>query len=309
MITFSAGGYIKRLPPDTFKSQRRGGKGLIGSDVAEEDFITQFFHANTHDNLLFFTNTGRVFQTKAHELPVGSRTAKGKAIHNFLELPTTESISAIVNYSEKKNKNDFLVMVTTSGVIKKTALKDFENIRRTGIIAITLDKADSLKGVRLSHGKDQIMLTTKMGQSIRFPEAQVRAMGRTASGVTAMKLKKGDTIAGFDVINTSSEGIDLKSAKLLVVMSKGFGKQTALKEYKSQRRAGSGIRTANVTTKTGEVISSYIITDETELFALSAKGQIIRTDLESIRLTGRAAQGVRIMNVHDGDRLAAIALL
>lgn len=308
MITFSAGGYVKRLPPDTFKSQRRGGKGLIGSDVAEEDFIMQFFAVHTHDNLLFFTSRGRVFQTKAYEIPEATRTAKGKAIHNFLELPSDEAITAIVNYRDDQRDKYHLVMVTTGGVIKKTALADFANIRRSGIIAITLEKGDSLSGVRLSSGKDQIILTTRRGQSIRFPEAQVRSMGRSASGVTAIRLKSADHVAGFDIIPAGSAD-ELKNAKLLVVMEKGFGKQTFLKEYKTQKRAGSGIRTANVTAKTGEVISASIISAQTELFALSAKGQIIRIPLESVRLTGRAAQGVRIMNVAAGDRLAAIALL
>jgi DNA gyrase subunit A len=305
MITFSAGGYIKRLPPDTFKTQKRGGKGLIGSDVAEEDFLKHFMTVNTHDNLLFFTNKGRVFQTKAYEIPEATRTSKGKAIHNFLELPSDETIQAIVNYNESSDSTAFLVMVTARGVVKKTALADFSNIRRTGIIAISLDAGDSLNGVRLSRGKDQIILTTRQGQSIRFSEQQVRAMGRTASGVTGMKLKKDDAIAAFDVIaaNTPSD------AKLLVVMENGFGKQTPLKEYKSQHRSGSGIRTATVTSKTGQVIGAYIITTQEEIFALSAKGQVIRTDLSSIRMTGRAAQGVRLMNVETGDRLAAVAIL
>ncbi len=305
MITFSAGGYIKRLPPDTFKTQKRGGKGLIGSDVAEEDFLAHFMTVHTHDNLLFFTNKGRVFQTKAYEIPEATRTAKGKAIHNFLELPGDETIQTILNYDEQKDANAFLVMVTATGVVKKTALTDFANIRRGGIIAISLDTGDSLKGVRLSRGKDQIILTTRAGQSIRFGEAQVRAMGRTAAGVTGMKLRKGDSIAAFDVIASDTPA----TAHLLVVMEKGFGKQTLLKEYKSQNRGGSGIRTANVTPKTGEVIGAYIITNQEEIFALSAKGQVIRTDLSSIRSTGRSAQGVRLMNVEAGDRLAAVAIL
>jgi DNA gyrase subunit A len=305
MITFSAGGYIKRLPPDTFKTQKRGGKGLIGSDVAEEDFLKHFMTVNTHDNLLFFTNKGRVFQTKAYEIPEATRTSKGKAIHNFLELPSDEAIQEIVNYNESSDAKAFLVMVTARGVVKKTALADFSNIRRTGIIAISLDAGDSLNGVRLSRGKDQIILTTRQGQSIRFSEQQVRAMGRTASGVTGMKLKKDDAIAAFDVVAADIP----HDAKLLVVMENGFGKQTLLKEYKSQHRSGSGIRTATVTSKTGQVIGAYIITTQEEIFALSAKGQVIRTDLSSIRMTGRAAQGVRLMNVETGDRLAAVAIL
>ena len=320
IITFSSGGYIKRLPPDTFRAQKRGGKGLIGSDVAEEDFITHFFTANTHDNILFFTDRGRVFQTKVYEIPAASRTAKGKAIHNFLEIPASEVISAIVAYGKSESKEGFLVMATASGVIKKTPLADFENIRRSGIIALTLHKDDTLKGVSISRGKDQIIMITSHGQSVRFAEKDIRTMGRTAAGVRAIRLKKGDTVAGFDIIKSgkqeagsmktsSPEHQASRDARVLVVMANGFAKQTPLKEYKVQRRGGSGIRTAKITPKTGSIISSCILTDEEEIFALSAKGQIIRTDLGSVRTTGRAAQGVRIMMLHAGDRIAGIAVI
>jgi DNA gyrase subunit A len=312
IITLSGSGYVKRLPPDTFKEQRRGGKGLIGSDVAEEDFLTQFFTANTHDNLLFFTDKGRVFQTKAYEIPPASRTSKGKAIHNFLEIPTDENISAIINYKEERKKGEaenYLTMATRNGLIKKTPLKDFTNIRRTGIIAIALKKGDLLKGVRLSGGKDQIMLATEKGQSIRFKESQIRSMGRTAAGIRAMRLKKDDHIAGFDIITGEAIAHKLEGLRLLIVMSNGFGKQTALKEYKVQNRGGSGIRTANVTPKTGTVIVAQIVSEEKEIFALSAKGQVIRTALSGVRATGRAAQGVRIMNLKSGDRLAGVVVI
>ncbi|MEK7508028.1 MAG: DNA gyrase subunit A [Patescibacteria group bacterium] len=302
MITYSAGGYVKRLPPDTFKSQKRGGKGLIGSDVAEEDFLSHFFNAETHDNLLFFTDKGRVFQTKVYEIPAASRTSKGKAIHNFLELPTDENVSAIVSYHPKKQQDGFLIMVTKNGVIKKTALADFSNIRRTGIIGIGLKKGDLLKWVRLSGGKDEVILTTRLGQSIRFKETQARPMGRAAAGVRGIRLKKNDEVAGFDVIK---EG----TAKVLVVMANGFAKQTPLKDYRIQSRGGSGIKTAKITPKTGHIISAHIINDETEIFALSAKGQMIRTNLESVRTTGRSAQGVKIMNVSAGDRLAGTVII
>jgi len=303
MITFSAGGYIKRLDPDSFRSQKRGGKGLIGSDVAEEDFLTQFFPAETHDNLLFFTDRGRVFQTKVHEIPAASRTAKGKAIHNFLEMPADEKIRAIVNYG-KDEPASYLVLATREGVIKRTKLEDFSHIRRTGIIAITLNENDALVGARLSTGKDQILLTTARGQSIRFKEEDVRAMGRSAAGVRAIKLKKGDAVSGFDLIRSGD-----KDSRVLVVMANGYAKQTPIKEYRLQTRGGSGIRTANITPKTGEIVSSFILTEETEIFALSAKGQVIRTSLDSVRSTGRAAQGVRLMDIAPGDRIAAAAVI
>jgi DNA gyrase subunit A len=306
VITVSNGGYIKRLPPDTFKSQRRGGKGLIGSEVADEDFLSHFFSANTHDNVLFFTDKGRVFQTKIYEIPQATRISKGKAIQNFLELPAEENVSAIVNYSAKatsaKEKN-FLMMVTKQGVVKKTPLEDFANIRRTGIIAISLGRGDQLKWARLTNGEEQAVLVTRQGQSIRFDEKQVRSMGRTAAGVRAIKLKKSnDEVSGFDII----KGDD---AMLLVVMENGFAKQTSLKEYKVQSRGGSGIKTAEVTTKTGAVVSAHVVTDQKEIFAISAKGQMIRTELSTVRKTGRSAQGVHIMNLKSGDRLAGTVVI
>ncbi|MFH0890421.1 MAG: DNA gyrase subunit A [Candidatus Liptonbacteria bacterium] len=310
IITFSSGGYIKRLPPDTFKSQKRGGKGLIGSEVGEEDFLIHFLSAATHDNILFFTDRGRVFQTKVYEIPPASRTAKGRAIHNFLELPIGENIGAIIAYPDNKKgqADSALVMVTKDGIIKKTILEDFRNIRRTGIIAISLKKGDLLKGVKMSDGRSQIILTTEKGQSIRFKESQVRKMGRSAAGIRAIRLKKGDQVASFDLI-LESEKEKSKEGKLLVVMSNGFAKQTALKEYKVQNRGGSGIRTANITPKTGNLIGARIVTEETEILALSAKGQVIRTKLESVRTTGRSAQGVRIMTLHSADRLAGLVVI
>lgn len=306
VVALSVGGYIKRLPPDAFKAQKRGGKGLIGSDVGEEDFIAQFFGANTHDNILFFTDRGRVFQTKVYEIPPASRTSKGRAIHNFLELPSEENVSAVVNYSDKAENAEgkYLIMVTRNGVVKKTSLDDFRNIRRTGIIAISLKKGDSLKWVRLSSGGDQVILGTKNGQAIRFKETQARPMSRTAAGIRAIRLKKGDEVAGFDIIKGET-----KEAKVFVVMENGFGKQTPLKEYKLQNRGGSGIKTANITAKTGQLVATQIITEQSELLALSGKGQIIRTNLSEVRMTGRSAQGVRIMNLKPGDKLAGIVVI
>lgn len=312
IITFSAGGYIKRLPPGAFRVQKRGGKGLIGSEVAEEDFLSHFFSAKTHDNLLFFTDRGRVFQTKVYEIPAATRVSKGRAVHNFLELPTDENVSAVISYSEKAEKGkekNFLIMATKNGLIKKTPLGDFANIRRTGIVAIALKKGDVLKWVCTSGGKDQVILTTRLGQSIRFPESQVRPMGRTAAGVRAIKLRKEDEVAGFDIIKTEDPNQKVQDLKLVVVMANGFAKQTRLVEYKLQRRGGSGIRTAKITSKTGSLISAHIVGGEKEIFALSAKGQMIRTNLGSVRTTGRSAQGVRIMNLKQGDRLAGAVII
>lgn len=308
IITMSADGYIKRLPPNTFKVQKRGGSGIIGTDVDEQDALAYFLRAKTHDNILFFTDKGIVFQTKVYEIPVGSRVAKGKSIHGFLEIPADSKVSAIVTYQTikgdvPKDGSSALAMVTSEGAIKKTKLEDFTNVRRTGIIAIKLRSGDSLKWVKLVRPKDEIILCTRFGQSIHFKESDAREMGRAASGVRAINLKKGDSVSSFDVIAPGEK------ANLLVVMENGFAKQTPLSEYKVQNRGGSGISTAKITDKTGKVVSSHLIVNETELIAISVKGQIIRTEIKSIRKTGRSAQGVRIMRLKPGDKVAATVCL
>ncbi|MDP2704325.1 MAG: DNA gyrase subunit A [bacterium] len=307
IIALSRDGYIKRMPPGTFKAQKRGGKGLIGSEVKEEDQIRHFQGARTHDNILFFTNKGKVFQTKVYEVPEATRTSKGKLIYNFLEIPQTDEISALVTYREEKDRN--LTLVTKRGVIKKTPIADFANVRRTGIIAVTLKKEDELRWAMLAEQKDEIVVVTKNGQSIRFREKDVRPMGRNAAGVTAIKLKKNDEVIGLDIIK-GSQMSNIKSQRLLIVMANGFAKQTPLKEYKVQRRGGSGIKTARVTGKTGEVISARIVgEEEEEIIAFSSKGQALRTELKDIRKTSRDTQGVRVMNLKAGDKLIGIVCL
>jgi len=303
ILTLSRSGYIKRLPPATFKSQHRGGKGLIGAEVAEEDFLDYFITANTHDNILFFTERGRVFQTKVYEIPTASRISKGKGIHNFLEIPMEEKISAIVAYSAKDAKG-YLVMVTKNGLIKKTNLEDFANVRRNGIIALSLRKDDQLKWVKLSSGSDEIILTTTKGQAIRFKESQVRPMGRLAAGVIAVREKKDDAVASMDVILK-----DLKNARYLVIMERGYGKQTPLTQYKVQSRGGSGIKTAKITPKTGQVIGAQIVDEEQDLFVLSTKGQVIHTQIKDVRIAGRSTQGVKIMSLDSGDKIAGFICL
>ncbi|MCL5004698.1 MAG: DNA gyrase subunit A [Patescibacteria group bacterium] len=306
VIIMTADGYIKRMPPGTFKSQKRGGKGLIGSEVGEEDFLSHFISASTHDNILFLTDKGRAFQTKVYEIPVGSRTSKGKLVQNFLEIPSDENVSAIVNYPN--GSKDFLVMVTKNGVIKKTGLEEFENVRRTGIIAIGLKAGDALKWVKLSSGKDEIILATGQGQAIRFKESQLRPMGRGAAGVTAIRLKKNDFISGLDIIKESQKS-KVKSQNLLVVTENGFAKQTALKEYRVQSRGGSGIKAAKINAKTGSIVAIQIIGEEEELLALSSKGQIIRTKISAIRQAGRATSGVKIMKLKEKDKVMGVVIL
>lgn len=313
VITLTLSGYIKRLPPTNFKAQRRGGKGLIGFDLKEEDFIDQLISSNTHDNILFFTDKGKVFQTKVYEIPAASRTSKGKSIHNYLEIPPEERVSALIAYPDDAVKNDsqFLVMATRNGNIKKTSLKDFANVRRTGIIALKLNNNDILRWVKISSGKDEIVLSTTNGQAIRFKEKDVRSMGRTAAGVKGINLKKGDFVAGLDIIKTGTldAGV-IKNVRLLAVIHKGFAKQTMLKEYKIQKRGGSGIKTAKITEKTGHVISTHVVdNDIEEILAFSKNGQVIRTNINDVRITGRATQGVRIMNLDKDDELIGVVCL
>ncbi|MEI6479573.1 MAG: DNA gyrase subunit A [bacterium] len=309
IITMSQDGYIKRMSAGIFKAQKRGGKGLIGSELKDEDLVNQIITADTHDNILFFTDHGRVFQTKAYEVPVAARTAKGKSVHNFLTIPPSEKICSIVSYSDKQEKNSvnkFLVMATQGGVIKKTPVTDFANVRRSGIIALKLKADDSLQWAAFSGGEDEIILVTSNGQSIRFKEKDVRAMGRTAAGTKAARLKKGDVVAGFDIIPKGTSN----DTQFLVVMAHGFAKQTPLKDYKTQKRGGGGIKTAKITEKTGKVIAARIISDEVEeVLAFSSKGQALRTKLADIRVAGRATQGVKIMNLDSGDSLMGIVCL
>ncbi|MGB9608771.1 MAG: DNA gyrase subunit A [Minisyncoccia bacterium] len=303
VIALSYGGYIKRILPTIFRGQKRGGKGVIASDVSDEDFLTHFITANTHNNILFFTDKGRVFQTKVYEIPEASRISKGKAIQNFLELGQNEKVSALVTYGKDLDLNSsYLIMVTKQGLIKKTALSNFSNIRRTGIAAISLKNGDELKWVGLSSGKDELILVTEQGQSIRFRETQIRPMSRQASGIKAINLRKNDFVVGFDIIKE-------KDAKLLVVLSNGFAKQTPLKEYKLQNRGGSGIKTAKITSKTGNLVAAHIITNQEEILAISQKGQIIKTSLKDVRLAQRQTQGVRIMRLKPGDKLAGIVVI
>lgn len=306
IITLSAGGYIKRLSPDIFHVQGRGGKGLIGSDVGEDDFLAHLSHAQTHDNILFFTDTGKVFQTKVYEIPQASRTAKGKMIQNFLDIPPQETVRAMVTYGAATAAGGYLVMATKDGVVKKTAIKDFANVRRTGIIAITLKKGDALKWVFPSSGKDEVLLATGGGQAIRFKESQLRPMGRGAAGVRGIRLKKNDFLCGMDIIK---EGSATKKPTVLVMMGHGFAKQTPLAEYKIQSRGGQGIKTAKVVAKTGSVVTVKIIGDEEDVLVLSAKGQVIKTKLSDVRRSGRATSGVRVMRLNDKDTIAATICL
>ncbi|MBU0598157.1 DNA gyrase subunit A [Patescibacteria group bacterium] len=307
MITLD--GYIKRVPPETFKTQKRGGRGVIGLTTKEQDTVDQLITTNTHADLLFFTSRGRIFQLKAYEVPPASRTSKGQAIVNFLQLGQNEKVSAVMSFKELGDFK-YLVMVTKKGIIKKVDIKDFASVRRSGLIAVKLKGDDQLEWVKPSTGKDDIITVTENGQAIRFREKQVRPMGRNAAGVRAIKLKGDDKIAGMDIIN---EGRIDQNEQLLVVMENGHGKRSGLKNYRLQGRGGSGVRTAKITPKTGKAVAAFIVNaklEQEDLIIISVKGQVIRLPLKTVSVLGRATQGVRLMRFSEtGDKVASVTFI
>ena len=309
VIIITRDGYIKRLPPDTFKAQGRGGKGVIGLTAKEEDAVEHLFSTTTHADLLFFTTRGRVFELKAYDIPQASRTAKGQAVVNFLQLAPEEKVSEVLALSDWEGYK-FLIMVTKHGVIKKVTIDAFANVRRSGLIAIKLKPADQLHWVKPSTGEDEIMLVTSRGQSIRFKEKTVRPMGRAAAGVRGMKLKSADEVTGMDLI---TEGKPSPDEQLLVIMSSGYGKRTKLREYKVQNRGGSGVRTAHITPKTGQAVTAFVVNakrEKEDLIVMSAKGQVIRLSLKTVSVLGRDTQGVRVMRFKESsDQVASVTFV
>lgn len=304
MLVFSAGGYIKRTDPGEYRAQKRGGVGVVDLETKEEDFVTMLVAGSTHSDLLFFTNLGKAYQIKMYDIPEGRRATKGKSIMNFLSLSSEEKVASILAMPKEMKKSPMsLMLVTKNGTAKKMSGESFKDVRRSGIISIKLDKDDELASALLVEKSDDVMLATSEGQSIRFKESDIREMGRTAGGVRAMKLSKADQVIGVDVIKKGSN-----DGSLLVMSANGLGKKTALKEYKVQKRGGSGIKTAKVTPKTGKLIVSKILTgEEEELIAMSKKGQVIRTALKDIPSLGRQTQGVTIMRLRAGDGIASLA--
>lgn len=310
VVIITKDGYIKRVAPDTFKVQDRGGKGVVGVTTKEEDTVERIFSTNTHADLLFFTTSGKAFQLKAYDVPVGSRTSKGQAIVNFLQLGPAEKVSTVLSMDELKSEYAYLVMVTAKGTIKKTAFDEFANVRRNGLIAINLDDGDALEWVKPSSGKDHILLVSAEGQSIRFEEEEVRAMGRAAAGVRGMKLDKTDRIAGMAII---PDGKSIKEAQVLVVTSHGYGKRTLVSEFRLQGRGGSGVKVANVTDKTGTISTAFIVNGKLtkeDLVIMSSAGQTIRLPLEQVPELGRDTQGVRLMRFkEEADTVSTVTFV
>ena len=293
VIALTRLGYIKRMPVDTYKSQKRGGKGITGIATREDDFVKEIFTASTHDTILFFSNKGKMYRLRGFEIPEAGRTAKGTAIVNLLNLEGGEKISAIIpiqNFAEGK----YLLMATRNGLIKKTPLAEYDSNRRTGLLGITLKEDDELIDVRMTDGEDNVVLVTRKGMSITFDEKDVRPVGRTAQGVIGMRLDDGDYIIGMEPIISGSK------ATLLAITENGFGKRTELDEYRVQNRGGRGVITYKITPKTGEIVGIKIVTGVEDIMLITDTGTIIRLNTGEISVLGRSTQGVTLMRTNDG---------
>lgn len=298
VVTMTHSGYIKRLPVTTYKSQRRGGKGITAINTKEEDFVEHLFITSTHDYVLFFTNQGRVYQLRGYDIPEASRQARGTAIVNLLPIVPGERITAAIPIKEFSD-DLYLLMCTGNGITKKTVLSEYQTIRRGGIIGISLGEGDELIGVHLTNGEQEVILATKKGQSIRFSETEIRAMGRVARGVRGITLRSGDRVVGMDVVR--------KDADLLVITELGFGKRTPLSQYRVQTRGGIGLKTLKVTERNGEIVGVKVVYPEHELMVITASGIIIRVNVGEISSLGRDTQGVKIMRLGNDDRVVALA--
>ena len=295
IVTITRGGYIKRLATNTYQVQKRGGSGVKGMATKEEDVVEILLATTTHKQLLFFSNQGRVFATNAYQIPATSRTARGQALQNFLELASDEKITAMIDLPDSDEEGQYLIMATRKGLVKKSPREEFLNIRKSGLKAITLKEDDTLEWVSVSSGKDQVMLVSKEGQAIRFTEKDVRPMGRTASGVRGINLtKKDDRVVAMHLVKGPE-----KTQEIVVMTEEGFGKRTPLSQYRVQKRGGTGVKTAQVTAKTGKLINAMMLSKDTmkqtDILIVSEKGQVIRIAAESISKQGRPTQGVRVM--------------
>jgi DNA gyrase subunit A len=306
VVILTRGGFVKRLKPSVYRVQKRGGKGVIGAKTKEEDIVEHLVFANTLDDLFFFTDSGKVFQLQAHEIPETTRITKGKSILNFLEISSDEKILAVLPLAktEKEAKSHF-IMATKNGVVKKTAIEEFDNVRRNGLIAIRLKKGDLLTTTRKTSKGEDILLITKKGKAIRFKESDVRSMGRSAAGVKGIRLASEDEVIAMEIVEKAKEKGD---KELFVISENGYGKRTPLTKYRVQKRGGTGIKTAQITSKTGNLVAARSLSgSEDYLIVISEKAQVIMIEIKGISKMGRATQGVRIIKLDKGDKVASIA--
>jgi DNA gyrase subunit A len=297
-VTITHFGYVKRLPADTYKSQRRGGKGITGLQTREDDFVEHLFITSTHNYILFFTNKGKMYKLKTYEIPEAGRQAKGTALVNLLQLDPDEKVSAVINIKDFQD-GKYLIFMTKHGLVKKTELQEYETSRNTGITAITLLEQDELIAVKLTRGTTELITVTREGMSIRFDEKDVRSMGRGTQGVKGINLDKDDLVIGMDIIE--------ENADLLVISENGFGKRTNLEEYRIQTRGGKGILTSKITSRTGSLVGMKVVKENDEIMLINTSGIIIRINVNEISELGRSTQGVKVMRVDESDSIVSIA--
>jgi DNA gyrase subunit A len=302
LITLTRGGYIKRSDPKEFKAQKRGGKGILGIKTVGEDFVEHFLLCSSHDNLLVFTDSGKVFKIPVYEIPKEERQSRGKGIFNFLGISPEERILTLISIGKKDEKEGlkYILFATKNGMIKKTPISEFKNVRRTGLIAISLKKGDLLRECQKSSGEDEIILVTRRGQGIRFREKEVRETGRQAAGIRGIRLKGDDELAAMEVIKKG-----ISKGNLLFLTENGFGKRTEIKEFRIQKRGGMGIKCAKVSQKTGGLVKIKFLLEETDLICISRKGKILKTKISLVPQQRRQSQGVRIMKLEEGDKIAS----
>ena len=301
VISISHSGYIKRLPVTTYRKQGRGGRGVTGTNLKDEDFVELLFIASTHHYMMFFSNFGKVYRVKVHQLPTGSRTSKGKAIVNLLPFASGEEVAAIIAVKEY-NDSHYLIMGTKKGLIKKTAIKAYDTSRKDGIIAININEGDELISVKKSNGSDEVIMVSRNGQAIRFSEMDCRPMGRASQGVKGMRLKGDDEVLSMIVIKELD-------ADLFIITENGFGKRTALSQYNRQKRGGQGVRTLKITEKKGKATGAGILRDEYDLMIISENGVLIRIPAKSISRTGRSTQGVKVINLQEGNKVGSYSIM
>ncbi|MBF2447714.1 DNA gyrase subunit A [Listeria seeligeri] len=297
-ITLTKRGYIKRLPLSTYRSQRRGGRGIQGMSTHEDDFVEHLVATSTHDTLLFFTNTGKVYRSKGYEVPEYGRTAKGIPIINLLGIESQEQVNAVINLSEFTDDN-YLFFTTKHGVVKRTTLSQFAKIRQSGLRAVELRENDELISVQMTDGNKNMIIATKHGQSIYFPEANIRVMGRTAAGVRGIRLREGDEVIGMEVLEDDE--------KVLVVTEKGYGKQTPASQYPLRNRGGMGVKTVTITEKNGNLVAMKTVTGEEDLMLMTVSGVLIRFEIDTVSQTGRSAMGVKLIRLDEDEKVATVA--
>jgi DNA gyrase subunit A len=312
-VTVSHSGYLKRTPISTYRQQRRGGTGRKGMSTREEDFVEYLFVASTHDYILVFTNTGRVYWLKVYEIPELGAAGKGKAIPNLVSLQPGESMRALLTVRDLEEEGKYVFFATRSGTVKKTPLKDFSNVRSIGINAIAIEKEDELVAASCTDGSQIVFLATHDGKAIRFDEEDVRPMGRQAHGVRGMNLSKGDYIVGMAVTpkarGKAKNGDEQEASLILSVTEQGYGKRTDVDEYRLQTRGGKGIINVKTTSRNGKVVSIMLVNEKSEVMVISQFGKIIRIGTKTIRECGRSSQGVRLLHMEEGDRVAATSVI